>query len=50
MSTLMEFQRRVAGAVMSPLQASITSEAKEVVKPNDRLTATERLDIYHRQY
>jgi hypothetical protein len=46
----MEFQRRVAGAVMSPLQASITSEAKELVKPNDRLTATERLDIYHRQY
>jgi hypothetical protein len=50
MSTLMEFQRGVAGAVMSPLQASITSEAKELVKPNDRLTATERLDIYHRQY
>jgi hypothetical protein len=46
----MEFQRRVAGAVMSPLNASIAAEAKELVKPNDRLTSTERLDIYHRQY
>jgi len=50
MSALLEFQRRVAGAVMSPLNASISGEAKELVKPNDRLTATERLNIYHRQY
>jgi hypothetical protein len=50
MSALLEFQRRVAGAVMSPLNASVSSEAKELVKPNDRLTATERLNIYHRQY
>jgi hypothetical protein len=50
MSALMEFQRRVAGAVMSPLDASIAAEATELVKPNDRLTSTERLDIYHRQY
>jgi hypothetical protein len=50
MTNLMEFQRRVAGAVMSPLNASISAEAKQLVKPNDRLTSTERLNIYHRQY
>jgi hypothetical protein len=47
---LMEFQRRIAGAVMSPLNASVGIEAKQLVKPNDRLTSTERLNIYHRQY
>jgi hypothetical protein len=49
-TTLLEFQRRVAGAVMSPLTVSISAEAKQLVKPNDRLTASERLNIYHRQY
>jgi hypothetical protein len=47
---LEELQRRVAGAVMSPLNASISAEAKQFIKPNDRLTANERLNIYHRQY
>jgi len=47
---LMEFQRRIAGAVMSPLNASVGVQAKQLVKPNDRLTSTERLNIYHRQY
>jgi len=46
----MEFQRRVAGAVMSPMDASIAADANELVKPTDRLTSTERLNIYHRQY
>jgi hypothetical protein len=50
MSALMEFQRRVASAVMSPIDDSITAEANDLVKPNDRLTSTERLNIYHRQY
>jgi hypothetical protein len=50
MTGLEEFQRRVAGAVMSPLSAPIGATASELVKPNDRLTATERLAIYHRQY
>ena len=50
MSALLEFQRRVAGAVMSPINASIGTDANELVIPNDRLTSTERLDIYHRQY
>jgi len=50
MTNLAEFQRRVAGAVMSPLNASIGAEAKQLVKPNDRLTSTGRLNIYHRQY
>jgi hypothetical protein len=49
-SGLLELQRRVASAVMSPLDASVSAEAKKLVKPNDRLTATERLNIYHRQY
>lgn len=48
--SLLDLQRRVAGAVMSPLNASLSAEADELVKPNDRLTSTERLDIYHRQY
>ena len=46
----MEFQRRVAGAVMSPINASIAAAANQLVKPNNRLTSTERLNIYHRQY
>jgi hypothetical protein len=50
MTDLLDFQRRVAGAVMSPLNASISGQANELVKPNDRLTSTERLNIYHRQY
>jgi Putative DNA-binding domain len=48
--TLLELQRRIAGAVMRPFDASISAEAKRLVKPNDRLTSTERLSIYHRQY
>src|ERR1035441_6616739 len=50
MTSLLELQRRVAGEVMSPFDASISAEANELVKPNDRLTSTERLGIYHRQY
>src|ERR1700722_2142062 len=50
MTNLLELQRRVAGAVMSPLDASVSAVADELVKPNDRLTSTDRLDIYHRQY
>lgn len=50
MSDLLEFQRQVAGALMSPFHAPIGTVAKKLVKPNDRLTATERLAIYHRQY
>jgi hypothetical protein len=50
MTNLTEFQRRVAGAVMSPFNSSISAEARQLVKPNDRLTANERLSIYHRQY
>ena len=48
--TLMEFQRRVAGAVMSPLNESVGAIANEFVTPNNQLTSTERLNIYHRQY
>jgi hypothetical protein len=50
MTNLLELQRRVAGAVMSPFNASISAEARELVKPNDRLTSAGRLSIYHRQY
>src|SRR5579863_8411027 len=50
MTNLLEFQRRIAGAVMSPLDTSVAAEANQLVKANDRLTSTERLDIYHRQY
>jgi hypothetical protein len=62
MLTLMELQRRVATAVMSPLtHADETAPrtvdgqptralATELIKPNDRLTSLERLGIYNRQY
>ncbi len=56
MSELMDLQRRVAAVVMSPLTASENmqrrhaAEAAALVKPNDRLTSFERLEIYNRQY
>ncbi len=55
-------QRRVAAAIMSPLTGSdslaprtaagrsMRAEAGELIKPNDRLTAFERLEIYSRSY
>ena len=62
MSELLELQRRVAAAVMHPLTrqetmprrrkdgASNQSEADAIIKPNDRLSSFERLEIYNRQY
>lgn len=62
MSNLLEIQRRVAAAVMHPLTlqetmprkrkdgASNKSEADTIIKPNDRLSSFERLEIYNRQY
>src|SRR5450432_2040752 len=59
---LEEFQRRMAGAVMRPLDDDYEAQpawtdgrpmdevAGEFVKPNDRLTSFERLAIYNRQY
>jgi len=59
---LKDFQRRMAAAVMAPLTARGTmvrrrpdglrteAEAAAWVKPNDRLSAFERLEIYNRQY
>jgi hypothetical protein len=59
---LLEIQRRMAAAVMHPLTraetmprrrrdgASNTSEADAIIRPNDRLTSFERLEIYNRQY
>jgi hypothetical protein len=55
-------QRRMARAVMTPLTPgermrnvspsgrSMRAEARSFIKPNDRLTAFERLEIYNRQY
>jgi Putative DNA-binding domain len=55
-------QRRMARAVMTPLTrdermrpktfggGSMRAEAAKFIKPNDRLTAFERLEIYNRQY
>jgi hypothetical protein len=60
--TLLELQRRMAEAVMLPLSRndvmqqktrdgrSTKSEAAAFIKPNDRLTSFERLEIYNRQY
>jgi hypothetical protein len=62
MSELLEIQRRVAAAIMHPLTqqetmarrrkdgASNNSEADALIKPNDRLSSFERLEIYNRQY
>jgi len=59
---LLETQRRMAAAMMVPLSAegriapktaegkSMAAEAARIIKPNDRLTALERLEIYSRSY
>jgi hypothetical protein len=61
-SELLELQRRVAAAILHPLTrnetmprrrrdgASNQREAEELLKPNDRLSSFERLEIYNRQY
>lgn len=60
--TLLELQRRMAEAVMLPLTRtenmqrktrdgrSMKAEAAVFIKPNDRLTSFDRLEIYNRQY
>jgi hypothetical protein len=59
---LAALQRQVARAVMTPLTASdrmrrvapngksLSKAASKIIKPNDRLTSFERLEIYNRQY
>jgi hypothetical protein len=59
---LLKLQRTMARAVMQPLTASERSQrtapdgrsmsayASRFIKPNDRLTSLERLEIYNRQY
>jgi len=61
-TSLQELQHRMASAVMQPLTqketmrlrrsdgASMQEEAQAFIKPNDRLTSFERLEIYNRQY
>jgi Putative DNA-binding domain len=61
-SELLELQRRVAAAILHPLTRSETMprrrrdgtsnqrEAEALIRPNDRLTSFERLEIYNRQY
>ena len=62
MSGLQELQHRMAKAVMQPLTSreqmrrrnsagqSNEAEADQFIRPNDRLTSFERLEIYNRQY
>ena len=62
MTSLQELQYRMAKAVMQPLTAreqmrrknsagqSNQAEADQFIRPNDRLTSFERLEIYNRQY
>jgi hypothetical protein len=53
---LLELQRRMAGAIMAPLgpadrlARSAGAEAAAIVKPNDRLTSGERIEIYAKSY
>ncbi|MDR3401918.1 MAG: DNA-binding domain-containing protein [Chthoniobacter sp.] len=55
-SGLAEFQRAITGALFRPLkpdesmQPSNAAVAERLIKPNDRLTAFERLQIYNQQY
>jgi hypothetical protein len=61
-SDLGRLQERMAAAVMRPLTrseqmrkrdrscASVAEEASAFIRPNDRLTSFERLEIYNRQY
>lgn len=61
-TALAELQRRMAACVMQPLTReenmrrrstaglSTVAEAEDFIKPNDRLTSFERLEIYNRQY
>lgn len=60
--TLASIQREMARAVMTPLTPSdhmravapdgrsMRAVARKIIKPNDRLTSFERLEIYNRQY
>jgi len=53
---LLELQRRMAGAIMAPLgpadrlTRAAGADAATIVKPNDRLTSAERLEIYAKSY
>lgn len=55
-SGLAELQRAITGALMKPLRADETMSpanlavAEKFIKPNDRLTSFERLQIYNQQY
>jgi hypothetical protein len=60
--SLLDIQRRVFEAVTTPLTSdenirprtkngnSMRSLAEEIIKPNDRLSSIERLELYNRQY
>ena len=51
--TLLEVQRRMAHSILEPLTGSDRIAPKTdaaFIKPNDRLTAVERLEIYSRSY
>jgi hypothetical protein len=51
--TLLEVQRRMARAILRPLTESDRIAAKteaSFIKPNDRLSSAERLEIYSRSY
>ena len=60
--SLRETQRRMAVAIMQPLTASgriakrnrrgglMSTEATSIIRPNDRLSSLERLEIYSRSY
>jgi hypothetical protein len=62
MSSLKQIQERMAAAVMHPLTRQETmvrrrrdgatneTEAGAIIRPNDRLSSFERLEIYNRQY
>jgi hypothetical protein len=54
--SLLEIQRAIAGTLMRPLapgermRRDAAEVANRIIKPNDRLTSFERLQIYNQQY
>jgi hypothetical protein len=52
---LLEFQRTVGGAIMAPFTNTVdrtatSRKAQALIRPNNRLTSLERLEIYRRSY
>jgi hypothetical protein len=48
--SLLETQRTMAAAIMTPMRKPVPRDAAALVMPNTRLTSAERIDIYRESY